>query len=176
VIGLPGGVFNGGKDVVALQEGVVFEDFFERSAGAEELEHVGNANALAPDAGASAALAFLDGDALEQFRLHAGVRLAQMRIGGKGRGVLLFGSGSLIAVCLSSKVKEGGAAQFPTGGDAKQVRAAATDGVVVGGAQFLRFAQHVGPVHGRVNQQRLFLQINIEGNALGRSHPSPRPS
>ena len=65
VIDLQGCVFDCCQDVFALQEWVVGKDFLKRSTGAEQLQNVNHANALAPNARASAALVRLDGNPLE---------------------------------------------------------------------------------------------------------------
>jgi hypothetical protein len=95
VVGLPGGVFDSSEDVVAFQERIIFEDFLKGGSGAEKFENVGDADPLATDARAPAALALLDGDALEQFRFHVGVTVPQHGDGSKHRDV------SGVSVCAS---------------------------------------------------------------------------
>ena len=83
MIGLPGGVSDGGKNVLTLQERIIFEDLLKRGSGAEELENVRDADACAADAWTSTALAFLDGDALKKFQIHTGIKVPQPVASGK---------------------------------------------------------------------------------------------
>src|SRR5579863_1110773 len=65
-----GRVFNRGKDVFAFEEIVIGENLVESRAFGQKLEHVGNANALAPDARTAPALAFFNGDSFESVGAH----------------------------------------------------------------------------------------------------------
>ena len=64
MIRLPGGVINGGQNVIAHEERVILQDFLKGSAGAEEFQDVRDPDALAADAGAAAALLGVDGDSV----------------------------------------------------------------------------------------------------------------
>ena len=70
MICLPGGVSDGGKNVITLQERIIFEYLFKRGSGAEEFENVRDADAFAADAGTSTALAVLHRDAAQQISIH----------------------------------------------------------------------------------------------------------
>jgi hypothetical protein len=83
MIGLPGGVSDGGKNVIALQERIVLEDLLKRGSGAQELENVRDADALAADAWTTTALAFLDGDALKKVQIQADIKVPQRVVSGK---------------------------------------------------------------------------------------------
>ena len=50
MVGLAGGVGDGGEDIVALQERIVAEDFFIGGAGGEQIKDIRDADALAADA------------------------------------------------------------------------------------------------------------------------------
>ena len=60
-----GGVGDGGEDIFADQVWMGFEDLVIAVAGREIGENVGDANAKATQAGTSAALFGVDGDAVE---------------------------------------------------------------------------------------------------------------
>jgi hypothetical protein len=70
VVDLQGCVFKGCQDVFALQQRVVGKDFFKRSASAEQLQNVYDPDALAPNARTSPAFVCLNGNPLEQLRIH----------------------------------------------------------------------------------------------------------
>jgi hypothetical protein len=70
VIGLVRGVVNGSQDVLAIEEGVTFEDFIEGGPGREKFQHIGDAKALASNAGTPSALALLDCDSAEALLIH----------------------------------------------------------------------------------------------------------
>ena len=65
VVGLAGGVFEGGGDVAGFEGGVVGEDFGAVGAGGEEVEYVFDPDAQAAQAGATAAMVGGGGDAVE---------------------------------------------------------------------------------------------------------------
>jgi hypothetical protein len=69
-IGLVRGVVDGSQDVLAIEEGVIFEDFIEGSLGRKKLPHVGDAKALAANAGPPSALAVLDCDSVDALLIH----------------------------------------------------------------------------------------------------------
>ena len=72
MVGLASCVLNRGEDVVALQESIILQDFLEGSPGTEQFQHIGHAESFAANARATAAFERLNGDALKQFRFHAG--------------------------------------------------------------------------------------------------------
>src|ERR1700693_2081259 len=74
VIGLVCRVVNGGEDVLALQEGVIVQDFIEGGPGGQKLQHVGDANALSANAGTAPTLALFDCNSLEALQIHISVR------------------------------------------------------------------------------------------------------
>lgn len=63
-------VLHAGEDVVAVELGVVFEEFFDGGAGGEEVEDEGDPEAGAFHARLAEADVGVDGDALQQ-RVHA---------------------------------------------------------------------------------------------------------
>ena len=83
MICLPGGVSDGGKNVITLQERIILEYLFKRGSGAEEFENVRDADALAADAWTPTALAFLDGYALKKFQIHTDIKVPQPVASGK---------------------------------------------------------------------------------------------
>ncbi len=70
MVGLVGGVFDGGENILPLKERVVGEDFVHTGPGGKQLEHIGDAHAIAPDARSPAALAFFDCDPLQAIEVH----------------------------------------------------------------------------------------------------------
>ena len=74
MIGLMRRVVDGGEDVLAFELRVVLEDFLKARAMADEFQDVGYADAQATNAGASAALGVVDGNALETVLGHGGTR------------------------------------------------------------------------------------------------------
>jgi len=70
VVSLVRGVVDCSQDVFALKEGVILQDFIERSPGTEKLEQIGDAKALAANAGTAPALAFLDRNSAESLQIH----------------------------------------------------------------------------------------------------------
>jgi len=76
------GVGDGGQDVFPLETGIVGEDFVDGGPVGEEFQHVRHADAHAPDAGLSAALSGLDGDAWMDCGRHG---LSIPRIHGQSR-------------------------------------------------------------------------------------------
>ena len=67
MIGLPGGIEQGGLDVLRLKKGVVAENLLVGGAGSEKLEQIHDAKPGAADAGTPATFAGFDGDAFEWF-------------------------------------------------------------------------------------------------------------
>ena len=65
VVCLRGGVVKAGVNVSGLQIGEVLKDFSLRNASGKEIEHVFDANAHPADAGTSAALTRIEGDAVD---------------------------------------------------------------------------------------------------------------
>ena len=70
MIGLVGGVVEGGKDVLTFEKRVVLEDLVEGGSGAEQLEDIADTNAQAANAGTTTAFTGFDGDALEALAFH----------------------------------------------------------------------------------------------------------
>ena len=64
VIELRRRVFNAGLDVLGLEIGIVGQDFRFRNPRRQEIEHILDADAHAPDAGAAAALLGIEGDSI----------------------------------------------------------------------------------------------------------------
>ena len=58
VVGLASRVFDGGKNIFSLQEGVISKNLFEGSPARQEIQDVGNAQTKSPNAGAASALPF----------------------------------------------------------------------------------------------------------------------
>ena len=71
MVRLAGGVLNRGQDVFAFQKWIILEDFLEGSPGTEQFQHIGHAESFATNTGVTTTLAWLNGDALKQFRFHA---------------------------------------------------------------------------------------------------------
>jgi hypothetical protein len=70
VVGLASRVFNGGKNIFSLQEGVISKNFFKGSAARHKIQDVGNAETKTPNAGASSALSFFHRYSLQPFDVH----------------------------------------------------------------------------------------------------------
>jgi hypothetical protein len=70
VVGLASRVFNGGKNIFSLQEGVISKNFFEGSPPSQEIQDVGNAETKTPNAGAASALSFFHRYPLQPFDAH----------------------------------------------------------------------------------------------------------
>lgn len=80
VVRLGGGVFQTGPDVFGSEVGIVFENFAFPHSGGEQVEHVLDPDAHAPDARPSTALVRVEGDPV-----HDGAMIAQGR--GQVKGV-----------------------------------------------------------------------------------------
>ena len=70
VVGLASRIFNGGKNIFSLQEGVISKNFFEGSPARQEIQDVGNAETKTPNAGAASALSFFHRYSLQPFDAH----------------------------------------------------------------------------------------------------------
>ena len=70
MVGLQRRVFNRGQNVVPLEEWIVGENPLKRGSGAEQMQDVHHPNTLAADRRAPAALVRLDGNPLEELRVH----------------------------------------------------------------------------------------------------------
>jgi len=70
VVGLARRIFNSGKNIFSLQEGVISKNFFERSTARQEIQHVGNTETKTPNAGAASTLAFFHRYSLQPFDAH----------------------------------------------------------------------------------------------------------
>ncbi len=98
MVGLAGRVLNRGQDVVAFQKGIVPQNFLEGSTGTEQSQHVGHTESFAANTRATAALAWLDGDALKQFRFHAAFRVPHPPIANKPRKISPSNLGSVLTI------------------------------------------------------------------------------
>lgn len=70
MVGLAGGVLNGRKNVFSFQERIVREDLFVGSSRCQQIEDVGDADAKAANAWASAAFARFNRDPLQPLDAH----------------------------------------------------------------------------------------------------------
>jgi hypothetical protein len=70
VVGLASRIFNGGKNIFSLQEGVISENFFEGSPARQEIQDVGNAETKTPNAGAASTLTLFHRYSLQPFDAH----------------------------------------------------------------------------------------------------------
>jgi len=70
VVNLQSCVFDGGQNVIAVEERIIGKNFFKGGTGAEQLQNVHHSHALAAIAGTAATFIALDGDPLEEFRVH----------------------------------------------------------------------------------------------------------
>lgn len=70
MVGLAGGVLNGGKNVFPFQERVVREDLIVGSPRRQQIEDVRDADAKTADAWASAAFALFNRDPLQPLDAH----------------------------------------------------------------------------------------------------------
>ncbi len=70
MVGLMGGVVDGRQNILAFKKGIILQDLVNRSTGAQKLQYVGDAQALAADARTATALAFLHGDPAETLQFH----------------------------------------------------------------------------------------------------------
>jgi hypothetical protein len=67
---LASGILDRRENVLAFKIGIIFEDFFEAGSGTQEFKNIGYANTHATDTWTTTALAVVDRDAIEAFRLH----------------------------------------------------------------------------------------------------------
>ncbi len=67
VVGVASRIFNGGKNIFSLQEGVISENFFEGGSARQEIQDVGNSQTKTPNAGAASALSFFHRYSLQPF-------------------------------------------------------------------------------------------------------------
>jgi hypothetical protein len=65
-----GGVVQNRKNVFALEEWVILENFLERGARAEQFQHIRNTDALAANARTTPALPGFDRDSIQAFEIH----------------------------------------------------------------------------------------------------------
>jgi hypothetical protein len=70
VVGLASRIFNGGKNIFSIQEGVIRENFFEGRPARQEIQDVGNAETKTPNAGAASTLSFFHRYSLQPFDAH----------------------------------------------------------------------------------------------------------
>jgi hypothetical protein len=72
VVGLARSVFDGRQNILAFKERIVRQNFLVRRARAQQIKNIRDAHPHAANARTPAAFSRLDGDALEQFSVHAG--------------------------------------------------------------------------------------------------------
>jgi hypothetical protein len=60
MIRLPGGILNGGQDILVFEVRVILQYLVKRGSGAQQFKHVAHANSHAPDAGATTTLRVVD--------------------------------------------------------------------------------------------------------------------
>lgn len=70
MVGLAGGVLNGGKNIFPFQKRVVREDIVVGSSRRQQIEDIRDTDAKAADAWASAALALFNRDPLQPLGAH----------------------------------------------------------------------------------------------------------
>ncbi len=70
VVGLASRVFNSGKNIFSLQEGVISKNFFKGGPARQEIQDVGNAQTKTSNAGAASALSFFHRYPLQPFDAH----------------------------------------------------------------------------------------------------------
>src|SRR5271157_4129130 len=71
MVRLMGRVFNRGQNVVGFEIWIIGQNLLMRSSCAQELQDVSDTHSHATNARTTPTLARLDGDALEQFNIHA---------------------------------------------------------------------------------------------------------
>lgn len=71
VIGLPGSIFDGGKDIFPLKKGILGEDFLKRGVSSQQLQDIRNTDTESPNARASSTFPFFYGNTLESFDIHS---------------------------------------------------------------------------------------------------------
>jgi len=67
MIGLPGGVFDGGKNIFLLEKRVVGKDFFKGSFGSQQFQNIRHPDSESAQAGAAS---FFHRNALESLGIH----------------------------------------------------------------------------------------------------------
>ena len=70
MIGLPGGVFDGGKNVFLLKKRVVGKDFFKGSFGSQQFQNIRHPDSESANARAASAFTFFHRNALESLAIH----------------------------------------------------------------------------------------------------------
>ena len=70
MVRLVGSILDRGENVFAFQEGVFGEDLVYRGSRAKELKDVRDPQAIAANAGTSAAFAFFNGDPIHAIQVH----------------------------------------------------------------------------------------------------------
>ena len=60
MIRLPGGILNGGQDILAFEVRVILQYLVKRRSGAQQFKHVAHPNPHAPDAGSTTTLRVVD--------------------------------------------------------------------------------------------------------------------
>ena len=70
MIGLSGGVFDGGKNIFLLKKRVVGKNFFKGSFGSQQFQNIRHPDSESANAGAASAFTFLHRNALESLAIH----------------------------------------------------------------------------------------------------------
>ena len=70
VVGLVSGVLEDGKNIFALESGIIFQDLLIGSAVAKQFEDIADTDALAADAGTASAFARFHGNSSESLEVH----------------------------------------------------------------------------------------------------------
>jgi len=71
VIGLPGSIFNGGKNIFSFKKRIVSKDFFKRGTGGEQFKNIRNTDTESPNARAPSTFALFYGNALKSLHIHS---------------------------------------------------------------------------------------------------------
>ena len=70
MIGLTGGIFDGGENVVPFDAGVISENLLKACSGAEQGKNIGDTNAHPPNTGPSATLRVINRDSSQEIQIH----------------------------------------------------------------------------------------------------------
>jgi hypothetical protein len=70
MIGLSGGVFDGGKNIFLLKKRVVGKDFFKGGFGSQQFQNIRHPDSESAYAGAASAFTFFHRDTLESLAIH----------------------------------------------------------------------------------------------------------
>jgi hypothetical protein len=73
MIGLSGGVFDGGKNIFLLKKRIVGKDFFKGGFGSQQFQNICHTDSESAYAGAASALTFFHRNALEPLAIYNAV-------------------------------------------------------------------------------------------------------